>query len=362
MRYVTIDFSRQQTEIMRGVSIVLIMLHNLLHLYPGVLRESEFFYDAGAISKFREILGSGDIIAHWEDILSFLGWYGVPVFIFLSGYGLTKRYSGQTFHTGAFIKRNWVKLVRLMSLGVFIFCVDQLITILSMEHPQGWKIFANFLIPLTCLNDIVQFKLDSIPGVYWYFGLAFELYVIYAFCVQGKRPVWLWVLTILSFIAVPLLWDWSPAWDPIKMQTYLRHNFTGWMLPFALGIWIARNPRLPIWGIVTGVLASVLLFVPSLESVWSWQLTSVFAVIIIAGISVLFDRIPGWCGFWIWTGNLSAYLFVAHPLVRHLTRFWTFGNPGLMPNVVTCLLYVVAVFVAAWLYRFVMGMIPYLRD
>ncbi|MDE6272166.1 MAG: acyltransferase family protein [Muribaculaceae bacterium] len=357
MKYVDINFSRPQTEIMRGVSIIFIMLHNLLHLYPGVLRESEFFYDFGAISKFGEILGSGNLLAAWENIISFLGWYGVPMFIFLSGFGLSKRYDGKPFETWAFIKRNWLKLVTLMSIGVFIFCVDQFITILSQEHPQGWKIFLNFLIPLTCLNDLVQFRLDSIPGVYWYFGLAFELYVIYALYLRiksggkVKNGSLLWGMTAICFIAVPFFWNWPFGFDPIKFQTYLRHNFVGWMLPFAAGIWIARNPRQPLWGVIALCIVSVALFVPSLYSVWSWQLTSIFAVVIIAGISIIFSKIPVFGRFWIWTGQLSAYLFVAHPIVRHLSRFWTFGDPDLMPVSVTCMLYVIAVFLAAILYR-----------
>lgn len=79
---------------MRGVAIVFIMLHNLLHLVIPTL-ENEFVFQIERTRFFMNEVFSGgvDVV---QDIFSFLGWYGVAVFLFLSGYGLTLKYDIQS--------------------------------------------------------------------------------------------------------------------------------------------------------------------------------------------------------------------------------------------------------------------------
>lgn len=75
---------------MKGVAILFIVLHNLLH-WISQIKENEFSYSPEKTKLFFEnLVTNADTL--WLDIFSFLGWYGVATFLFLSGYGLVKKY------------------------------------------------------------------------------------------------------------------------------------------------------------------------------------------------------------------------------------------------------------------------------
>lgn len=362
---VNFTLSRQQTLIMRGVSIMFIMLHNLFHQYGNILSECEFSFAPGIIKMFFEKLKHGSEVFGY-DMISFLGWYGVPVFIFLSGYGLTLKYgkeSAEGFKRRQFIRRNWVKLFMLMILGVCIFTGHYLASSIIKGDPVTLKMTLQFLIPITQLNDLVEMWLPTVPGVYWYFGLAFELYVIYAFVVHGKKEWIMWSLTGLCYLTIIAVQIFHSSPGNYELEIYLRHNFTGWMLPFALGVCLARHPHIPLWGQITGGVISFGFFLPSIGNIWSWQLSGVFSIVMILCVSLLFAKIPYWNKMWIWIGRLSAYLFVAHPITRHFLGFqvFDFHNPDAMPNLPHTMLYIVATFLLAIGYRWVVEWLRHRR-
>lgn len=348
----------RREAIMRGISIVMIMLHNMLHIYQSILPECEFQYNGELIDVFFQRLAYGSDY-YVYDMISFLGWYGVAFFVFISGYGLTKKYDSplsqptppkhprDTFSPGRFIIRNWLKLVKLMTLGVAIGTAHIIYSAIRGETPLDWSALTSTLIPLTCLNDLVQIWIPTSPGVYWYFGLAFELYCIYALCVKGRKETLLWVITAVCFALYLILMSYPPVYTSAQIEEYMRHNFIGWMLPFAAGIWLARHPRLPRKLTIAILITSVLLFIPSLSNVYTWQLSPLFAVGIIISAGIISDHIPYWRSFWAWTGRLSAYIFVAHPIVRGLYPY------HLAPAIWLTTAYVITVYLAAILYRLI---------
>lgn len=353
--------TRPQTEIMRGVAIVLIILHNLFHSFPTILKESEFYFNATLIKRFFKILSEGSPTFSY-DVISFLGWYGVPVFVFLSGYGLVRRYgvsnpgvSGiPSFDATSFLKRNWLKLLKLMSLGVLIFLVEELINCRMAGRPINSDTIIGILLPLTLLNDLVQFRFDTIPGVYWYFGLTFELYIIYAYMVNGKSQKYLWMLTAFCYFLF-IFFSLDSGRESVRIAEYIRHNFLGWMLPFAFGVMTGRCNRINVYALIAISIASLFFFFASLRSVWLWQLSGIFAVIVIIGVSMLFSIIPYWSRMWIWIGKLSAYIFVCHPIVRHLLGRYIFDifTPGSHPTIPIILTYTVSILAGALIYRLI---------
>ena len=75
---------------MKGFAIIFIMLHNFLHI-NGFSKENEtVFYLERTQMFFQNVLNQPlNVIG---DVFSFIGWVGVPVFVFLSGYGLERKY------------------------------------------------------------------------------------------------------------------------------------------------------------------------------------------------------------------------------------------------------------------------------
>ena len=81
--------SKDNSLIVRGLAILSIVFHNYLHFYRfGFAQENEFSFSVEKAVGFFSYLREGHIFA---NCLSFLGWLGVPIFIFLTGYGFAKK-------------------------------------------------------------------------------------------------------------------------------------------------------------------------------------------------------------------------------------------------------------------------------
>ena len=78
--------------ILKGYAILFIILHNYCHLKEfGLPQENEMSFTSLNWEIFIQHVTSSPIMLI-PDLLSFVGWIGVPVFVFLSGFGLTKKY------------------------------------------------------------------------------------------------------------------------------------------------------------------------------------------------------------------------------------------------------------------------------
>ena len=91
--------TRQDTNLLKGLAIVGIILHNFCHMLPRIVAENEYTYHT---FKNAQLLGSLEHGYHVGlSLLSYFGHYGVPVFLLLSGYGLVMKYERGTIgHIG----------------------------------------------------------------------------------------------------------------------------------------------------------------------------------------------------------------------------------------------------------------------
>ena len=104
------SLNKDITTLMKGYGIMFIALHNLLHVerFTGFIKENENSFDVQRTLDFFNVLNMCD----WSifgQFFSFLGWIGVPVFIFVSGYGLVKKHEkdNQSFVVKDYILHNW---------------------------------------------------------------------------------------------------------------------------------------------------------------------------------------------------------------------------------------------------------------
>lgn len=81
---------RNECQVLRGLAIFSIFMHNFCHLFKWTAHENEFSFLSENVAYFWENLYSKFFIVH---LFSYLGHLGVPVFVFLTGYGLAIKYS-----------------------------------------------------------------------------------------------------------------------------------------------------------------------------------------------------------------------------------------------------------------------------
>ncbi len=309
---------------MKGYGIMFIALHNLLHVerFTGFIKENENSFDVQRTLDFFNVLNMCD----WSifgQFFSFLGWIGVPVFIFVSGYGLVKKHEkdNQSFVVKDYILHNWKKLALLLLPGLLFYIV--------LSFPAGtWQAtIPRSIFQLTLLNNFLMPPINVHPGVYWYFGMVFELYLLYVIVRSWNIKSLLILLTSLILIQVISIAFLTQNISPFGcnsefLWTWLRHNFFGWGHIFLTGMIVAKInnnkcfTQTTIVYVIVGALSLILL--PFLQlNVWLWLLFVPFvALLFFVALANAFNNIPPLKKIGLWLGNYSAFIFVVHPIVR----------------------------------------------
>ena len=166
----TID--RDKTTLWRGLAISGIVIHNLLVGNFGFVGCNEMTF---RISKTEDFMSSilHPSLSSIGDIFAFGGWIGVPVFVFLSGYGLQKKY-GKTASVNAkeYFTYNYRKLLLLLLPAVLFYSAFYVLT-------KNWPSLFSSVLSLSLLGNLWHLQLPLNPSIYWYFGLTWELYILY---------------------------------------------------------------------------------------------------------------------------------------------------------------------------------------
>ena len=308
---------REESQALRGFAILGIVLHNYCHFLNFAVKENEYIFYGDRPRQFWDMLMSMDsqLFVH---VFSFLGHYGVPVFLFVSGFGLVMKYEKDDICYNPFrwMGYHYLKLLRLMIIGYVVF-----IAVYSSRHPAevtsafSWdKVVAQ----LTMVINFVFKQPDKaiLPGPYWFFGLMVQLYALHILVVRRWRS-WkcvclLIVLSWLLQMAAMYCYTTSP-----RLLNYIRYNFVGGVLPFCLGVLYARYGRdlRKMHYLLVVIVSAVAVLVGSLWfHTWLWV-----PLFVVAGALATVKLLPSWAlGASAWMGGVSAALFVMHPVVREV--------------------------------------------
>lgn len=296
---------------LRGLAILGIFLHNYAHLLPGIVTENEYSFVPRHVDRLLYHLAHPT--AHLPlQLLSFFGHYGVPIFLFLSAYGLERKYaaSEQEVPVGRFIASHYAKLWVMMLLGFVPFLAYELLA--GSTSPHSWSTLLPQLALVSTLRPFVEGMVW--PGPYWYFPLMVQIYAVYRLFLF--RRSWLWALAML------LLCQGAQhiASGSVEDLMWLRYNFIGSMLPFVLGLLWARHGRdIDRWGsLLLLLLSSLGLFFGSQSlGTWLW----VPALVPVAAVSLMRLLPEGLVKAFGWLGGISSAIFVFHPLVRRIVLY-----------------------------------------
>lgn len=296
---------RDLTVKLRGVAILLICLHNLFHLMC-YFQENEFYYypqRAIFLVTYFKVF-SWSVI---ESTFSYFGWYGVPIFVFLSGYGLACKYEHRptSLRPLPYIWHSFIKLWILMVPAYFLYMVARKGLLDTSIIIQQLTFTINFLQPEKIF-----------PGVFWYFGLTFQLYLCYLlfYYVRSNRLLLLFV--ILS-LALGMLQAYLPLSDSVEG---MRKNCILWFPVFLFGLYVGRIPHVAFIDFAD---RHFLWCFPLLTLIWLsstiihflWPFSPLFPPLL---LYLLLKRIRfSWFNrIFLYIGSISAGMFVMHPVIR----------------------------------------------
>lgn len=337
MTKTTAWLNRDECAALRGLAIMAIMLHNYCHWLGFAVKENEYTFNAANTARLWDAMAHADANLPIH-LLSYFGHYGVPVFLFLSGFGLVMKYERrpQELPAWRFARYHYIKLLRMMVPGFVAFIIVDAITPGPFRF-QAENVVAQMLMAINLLpapDRIIW------PGPYWFFGLMMQLYIVYRLLLWRKGDV-----NALLLIAV--CWAMQAFCDPEgDTLNRVRYNFMGGVLPFCAGLLYARHGKQLTHGVrmTLMVISVVAVFFFSFNfQTWLWA--PLFVCTASIGIVKL---LPKTVNEWIaWVGTISAALFVLHPLTRKI--FIPISRHG---DVYTgLLLYIVASIALAWFYH-----------
>ena len=338
---------------MKGIAILGIMLHNYCHYVKGIVRENEFTWQQLKCDRLWEVFQQPDELLPMH-LFSFFGHYGVTVFLFLSGFGLVMKYErGSLPEIGVwrFLRYNYLKLFRIFIAGFVLFTMLDAITP-GMHRYKVSEVVAMLGMYANFLEHPAQVVW---PGPYWYFSVTLQLYIIYRLVLYRWRH---WSIVLALIVGS---WAWQVyGSDDMVMLERQRYNLVGGLLPFGMGVLLARFG--PMMQSVKSVQSVVLLFVLiltaalglmfSVFNVHTWLWVPALAVV---GMIALVKLIPQLVmPYVVWLGTISAAIFVMHPLVRKI-----FIRPYLVyDQYAGLLLFIVATLVVSWLVKQIIDKIP----
>ena len=333
--------TRTECSALRGIAIIGIFLHNYCHWLGFAVKENEYTFTIGKCRSLAAAMASPDMNLP-VHLISFFGHYGVPVFLFLSAYGLVMKYenrlpaSQKPESALKFMGHHYAKLFKMMIVGFVAFTMVDAIT----PGPHKYQV-ADILGQIFMFNNMMPDPDHIIwPGPYWFFGLMMQLYIVYRLLLYRRSS---WVAVALIKACWVLQEQCAPESEALNR---VRYNFMGGMLPFGAGLLFARHFRHLTHGfwLVTTVLSGMaVLFFSFNYQLWLW------APLFVCSFAVgLVKLLPQRANEWMtWVGGISAALFVLHPVTRKI--FIPISRHG---DVYTgLLLYIVASVALAWFYN-----------
>ena len=304
--------SRAECNIMRGLAILIIVINNFTHLLKGVYQDNEYIYSWNNVLGFLNNLSHPDHLLPF-NLISFYCPYGVILFIFLSGYGLTLKYekgNGQSVTHKSFVVNHYNKLFLMQLKGLAIFLTITLI-FKSNVILEGFPLLLQALL-VGNLNPYQQIH----PGPYWFFGMIMEMYVIYRFAIYKRNEYVILTLIVISLIAMGLV---PPTSGPMS---YFRINCFLALLPFCMGVLAARHLSFNflsihktgiclVWFAISFIFLTLCKF-----NFYSWLFLPIFVIATAVTIVKVLNKVRIFDNIFGWLGTMSGVLFVVHPSVR----------------------------------------------
>lgn len=200
------ELTKNDTNILKGVALLLLLCHHLFYINNG-LYDDIFIVGHGLVNEFGKVCK-----------------VCVPIFVFLSGYGLTKSYQGKRIEAWTFYRNRMAKLflnywliwLLFVPLGVFVF--GRTFEAVYIDH-----------IPIRFLLDFgglaYTFGFYGYNATWWFMSCIIMLYLLYpALWFRGGQSN---ILIFLLFVSMMFSLFHIPYLMPIR---YYLMTFIAGML------------------------------------------------------------------------------------------------------------------------------------
>jgi peptidoglycan/LPS O-acetylase OafA/YrhL len=307
-------FSKEQTAILKGVGILLIVLHNFFHNLTPVIGENEFSFSNEIFWNFyRTLQASPENVL--RALFSYFGHYGVQVFIFFSSYGLTRKYYQKPLIISQFLANRINKIYFSFLLCVVVYI---LLGLVKAEFIPDEKVlyWDSLLWKVLLVSNFTPGQALMPVGPWWFMPFIFQLYALYPWLLSRYQKQGYKFLILVSLTAILL----ESQINAYLITRHLNINYTvfGYLPLVCLGLFFASQDKIKIP--VLSVWISLLLFILGNFNMYAWIFSNVVLTIIaLAASTTLFKFLlhhAYTAQFLMFFGNISFYLFMVNGFLR----------------------------------------------
>lgn len=282
------ELTIEDTTFYKGLAILMILFHNFFHWVSPAPGENEMVFKLATIKNY---LTSLVILPEYsiQTTFSLLGHYGVQMFIFLSAYGLTKKYMKQD-------KINYFSFLSWRTIKIYIPFIISLFVWATYVVFAGWtwgqettflqlieENLSSIIYKLTLISNFIPGELYAINGPWWFVSLIFQFYIVFPFLLKMAKSEngdkYLMFVSIASLLYSVIIYV-----SNVPLLIY------GTMFPhlpeFALGIYLAKKGAIEIPKKI--IYISLAIFILGNFFLPFWFLTDISVLILLL---VIFQKI-----------------------------------------------------------------------
>ncbi len=310
------SFSIAQTEILKGVGILIIVLHNFFHNLTPDIRENQFAFHADIFPRFYLTLLDNPFEL-FRATFSYFGHFGVQIFIFFSAYGLTRKYLDKHIQLGSFLTRRIGKIY-----ASFVICVAVYILLgiakellITNEQVLYWD---SLLWKILLISNFIPDQAMMPVGPWWFMPFIFQVYLCYPLLLgmfKKYGDTFLIIISLASILAKLFL-------NPYLIKNGLNINFMifGHLPVLCLGIYFASQDRIRLSYSILALSLAIFILGNFNQSIWG--LGDLTFTILALGISMLVinkhPNLPFLTVSLAFYGGISLHLFMVNGFLRSL--------------------------------------------
>lgn len=305
--------TKKDTSALKGFAILCIVFHNFFHWMAPSPGENEFVFYPECVHNFFRLLGEqpSEFI---NIIFSYLGHYGVQIFVLLSGYGLAVSMLRHEKDWTTFIVDRLKKLYPLLLTAIIVFILYVIVNEHRILRPNEWSVVWQELL---FIHTLIPDSWLSLNGPWWFFALIFQLYLLFPLLFRFIRKHDWKAFATVCVISYTLIFLFRNVFN-IYHGEIIMMNAPGHLPEFCLGILLAQhqNEKIhPAW-----LILSVAVFCLGNFYAVFYPFTFLAVSIIVLFAYQGAKKLPykkGWiANDMIYFGDISMVLFAVHGLFR----------------------------------------------
>lgn len=331
-----IPLDKIDTTICKGIAILFIATHNFMHRFPNP-KQKEFFFDEGSFESYLYII-KHDSLNSIQATLSYFGHFGVQLFIFLSAYGLTKKYINNPPSYKEFIISRVFKIYPSFLLAILAWAIitgwfvgiinnnGEVIStngygILGPIKMLYWHLH-EIALKLLLVSNFIPGQVFRPVGPWWFISFIFQFYIIFPFYYNiytkyGAKSILLTSLISLLIIA---------AIDGEIARVNILSTVFGHFPEISLGMYLAKEENRELSFPWIFILISGALFLAGNLYKILWFGTHItFLVLMLSVLQKAISSIKIRQSFYnpiAFVGGISMQIFLVNGFLRHPFIDW----------------------------------------